>query len=622
MKERILLGLLVLAFAISGCSSSNMSGVSEPDAAQASLDLVNVKDDKVKVTVTAPQQIESETISFQLPRIIPGTYAIADYGRYIEDFNAYDNSGNKLSVFRKDTNTWVISGASDLAKVTYLVNDTYDSEQGGAFSEGAHTIFSPAGTNILAGKQFMLNMGGFVGYFTDKKQLPYKIAIIHPQNLQSSTALIDENPAMNADAFTVSRYADLVDNPIMYSEPDITTSKIGNMDVLLSVYSPRKKEINAQALYPDLEKMVRAQKNYLGDINKTKKYAVLTYITTGAKDDAKGIGALEHNSSTTAIFMESMTSKDLIHVISHEFFHTLTPLNVHSEEIQDFDFNEPKLSRHLWMYEGFTEYFSQHFQVHEGLMTEEDFLTQLATKEKTSKLFNDSLSFTEMSMNVIDEKMKAQYPNVYEKGALMAMCLDIIIRDNSNGEKGILNMMGELSKKYGPDKPFKDAELIPEITKMTYPEVGDFLQKHVVEGVPVDYAEYLKRVGVERAVVKEPTQLVLIIGTTPYIRIDTVERKVTAVINDDANNFVNALGIKNGDEIIEWNGQPIDASTLMGALMTTYGIQEGAYTTIRVKRNGEMIELSGNAKLNYIDGSGYKFADPSKMKLKEAWLKG
>ena len=168
----------------------------------------------------------------------------------------------------------------------------------------------------------------------------------------------------------------------MYATPDIASSRIGNMDLLLSVYSPRKKSITANAFMPDLEKMIRAQKAYLGNINNTKKYAVLTYITTNEKDDAHGIGALEHNTSTTSVFMENMKAKDLIHVISHEFFHTLTPLNVHSKEIQDFDFNSPKMSAHLWMYEGFTEYFANHFQVHQGLMTEEQFYAKMAEKDK------------------------------------------------------------------------------------------------------------------------------------------------------------------------------------------------------------------------------------------------
>jgi len=149
--------------------------------------------------------------------------------------------------------------------------------------------------------------------------------------------------------------------------------------------------------------------------------------------------------------MENMKTKDLIHVISHEFFHTLTPLNVHSKEIQDFDFNSPKLSAHLWMYEGFTEYFANHFQVHQGLMTEEQFYAKMAEKEKLSKqMYSDKQSFTEMSKNVLDPTMKAQYPNVYQKGALMAMCIDIMLRDASGGKSGILELMGRLSNKYGP----------------------------------------------------------------------------------------------------------------------------------------------------------------------------
>jgi len=91
-------------------------------------------------------------------------------------------------------------------------------------------------------------------------------------------------------------------------------------------------------------------------------------------NDARGMGALEHNNSTTATFTDDMKISELIHVISHEFFHTLTPLKVHSKEIHYFDFNQPKMSQHLWMYEGFTEYFAHLFQVKEGL-TEADAFT-------------------------------------------------------------------------------------------------------------------------------------------------------------------------------------------------------------------------------------------------------
>ena len=622
MNKYNILYLLSIVFLVSCSSSKKASGTSAPAPVLASLDLVNVQNDMVSVTITTPS-FSSPSVTYQLPKIIPGTYAIADYGRYVEDFKAYDKAGNLLPVSRTDTNTWVISKASGLVKLNYLVNDTYDSEEGDAFEEGSKTIFSPAGTNILAGKQFMLNMCGFVGYFSDKSNIPYKVTISHPEILQAASSMDDNDPSKSSDMFSVTRYAELVDHPIMYSVPDISSSRIGDMDILLSVYSPRKKTVSSAAFFPDLEKMIRAQKHYLGSINNTKKYAVLTYITTYGKDDARGIGALEHNTSTTAVFQESMKTRDLISVISHEFFHTLTPLNVHSKEIQDFDFNNPKMSQHLWMYEGITEYFANHFQVHEGLMTEDQFYAKMAEKEKIStQNFIDKLSFTEMSKNVLTPAMKSQYTNVYQKGALIGMCLDIMLRDASGGKSGILELMGRLSAKYGPEKPFEDSLLIPEITAMTNPEVGAFLQEHVANGTPIDYEKYLQRVGVERADVKEPTQLVFITGNGPYISIDTARRKVIAVIKDANNNFMNAMGVQDGDEIIEMNNTPLDASVIMNVLIAGYGLEEDEPMTMKVKRKGEIIELKGKVKLNYIDGSGYKFTDPSKLKLKEAWLKG
>jgi predicted metalloprotease with PDZ domain len=604
------------------CSTPKKIAAVAPESVLASIDLVNVPNDKVTVTITAPA-LNSGNIAYQLPKIIPGTYAIADYGRYVENFKAFDKAGKLLPVSTPDSNTWVISQSAPLAKITYEVNDTYDSEEADAFEEGSKTIFSPAGTNILAGKQFMLNLCGFVGYFSDKKETTYKLSVSHPQNLQGATSMNDEDTSNALDLFTVPRYAELVDHPIMYAEPNMASTKIGNMEVLLSVYSPRNKNISAASLFPGLEKMLRAQKAYLGDINQTKKYTVLAYITTYGKDDARGIGALEHNTSTTSVFQESMRSRDLVQVISHEFFHTLTPLNVHSREIQDFDFNTPKMSAHLWMYEGVTEYFANHFQVHQGLIKEDKFFALMAEKVKyAAQMYDDNLSMMEMSKNVLEPDMKAQYPNVYQKGALIGMCLDIMLRDSSGGKAGVLDLMARLSKKYGPDKPFDDDKLIGEITSMTNAEVGRFLQEHVVKGTPIDYESYLKRVGVERVDMKEATPIVFIAGGKPYLSVDTGARKAIAVIRDTANNFMNAMGVKNGDEIIEMNGIAVDASNPMNVLMAGYGLEEGDAMTMKVKRNGQIIELKGTVKLNYVDGSGFKFTDPTKVKKKDAWLKG
>ena len=78
---------------------------------------------------------------------------------------------------------------------------------------------------------------------------------------------------------------------------------------------------------------------------------------------------------------------------------------------------------------------------------------------ESQKEYNDTMPFTFMSTHVLEAKYHKQYNNVYAKGALINMCLDILLRYNSNGEYGTQNLMADLSKLYGKDKSFKDDDL-------------------------------------------------------------------------------------------------------------------------------------------------------------------
>jgi predicted metalloprotease with PDZ domain len=587
----------------------------------ATLDLINVSNDKVKVVVN-PATINSSTITFQVPKIIPGTYALQDYGRYIEDFKAFDKSGNLLPVSKKDVNTWVISDANKLDRVEYLVNDTFD-EEVSQMEKNETVPFSPAGTNILKGENFYLNLGGFVGYFENQQENPFVLNIEHPKELAGTTAMIDVDTSTTKDVFRATRFAELIDNPIMYAKPDISTFAIGDMEVVLHVYSPRNTKVSSQFLMPALQKTMIAQKEYLGSINKTKRYAVLVYLTAKADNDAQGTGALEHNSSTTGIFEDDMESDGLEHTISHEFFHTLTPLNVHSKEIQYFDFNNPKMSQHLWMYEGFTEYFSVLFKTNKGFADEQALYDVLADKINfAATLYDDQMSLTEVSKNVVDPVINKQFGNFYNKGTLAAMCLDIIIREKSNGKRGILSVMGELSNLYGADTAFNDDSLIPEFTKITYPEVGEFLQNHVVKNNPIDYGYYLAKVGVSIQKIKVPVKMAFSLGSNTYFKVDPKTNKVFIATLDGKNEFLRSVGFQDNDQIVELRGvKPEGAESGKLASILAYNLKDGDEYTAKVVRNGKTIDLKGRVKLNQVDGNKLEFTDKSKAILKDQWLK-
>jgi predicted metalloprotease with PDZ domain len=609
MKKSII-ALAFVAFLWSNTTvNAQKKGVSKQDV-KVGIDLIDVKDDKVKVTVQAPKT-NSDKITYSIPKIVPGTYSEDNYGKNIEDFKAFDAKGTALLVTKTDDNTWSISNAKNLSKITYLVNDTYDTEKGGGF--GAD-IFSPAGTNIDAGKNFMLNTHGFVGYFQDKKDLPYQVTITHPETLWGATSMIDTDVSSTKDVFNTPRYAELVENPIMYAKPDYTSFNVNGMDIQIVVYSPSGK-VTAESITPEMKKMMTAQKTFLGNINSTKKYTVLLYLSTMKPDDAKGTGALEHPTATTVVLPEMLPLHQLQglmkDIVSHEFFHILTPLTIHSYEIQDFDYYSPKISQHLWMYEGVTEYFSKLFQVNQGLIDEAEFYKRMAEKIEQSKSLNDTMSFTAMSANVLISPYKEQYVNVYQKGALIGMCIDIIIREKSNGERGILNLMQQLSKEYGVHKAFNDEELFAKITALTYPEVGDFLRTHVSSSTPINYEAYLAKVGVAKAIVK--------VRENKFEFTVEPEKKELMIPDSEPTAFMKALDLRGGDIITTINGTKYNLDNI--SVLKTDDWKEGEPISITINREGKEQTLSGKVKISFKEIEVFKEMDALKSNLKNAWLK-
>lgn len=589
---------------------------------KVAIDLNQVKDDKVMVTVTPPAMTTADVV-FHIPKTVPGTYSADNYGKLVVDFKALDKNGKELTVTKTDENSWKISEAKTLSKVTYWVNDTYDTESGRGF--GKDEIFSPAGTTINEGKVFMMNNHAFIGYFEDKLETPYNVTIKHPATLFGATSLVDLDKSDASDNFQVSRYFELTDNPIMYAKPDYVTFTVDGMEILLAVYSPSGAH-TAKSLLPDLEKTMRAQKAFLGPINSNKKYTVLLYLSDMQKADAKGFGALEHHTSTTVVFPEMMPTaalgEQIKDVVSHEFFHIVTPLSIHSKEIQFFDYNNPKMSKHLWMYEGVTEYFANLFQVNQGLIDADEFYERMVGKINNAASLNDTMPFTEMSANVLVQPYKDQYLNVYEKGALIGMCIDIIIREKSNGERGILDLMQKLSKEYGPNKPFNDDELFAKITSLTYPEVGEFLATYVAGPTPINYDTYFAKVGVGKGKMSVTLNPFLKDQSTPYITVDGKTKEIMIIPSNELNDFMTNLGLKGGDFILAINDKSYNLDNIYDMIMESQSWKVGDPVSVKIRRDGKEQTIKGTVKLSTEEVEGYGLQDTSKEKLNNAWLKG
>ena len=414
----------------------------------------------------------------------------------------------------------------------------------------------------------------------------------------------------------------------MYAAPDTTHINIQDMKVLIHVYSPNN-VYTSKSIKPEIEKMITAQKRFLGEIDNTSNYAILLYLSNPEEVDAQGYGALEHHTSTVVVLPEMMPLDDLnqtmTDVVSHEFFHILTPLNIHSKEIHYFDYNNPEMSQHLWLYEGVTEYFAHLFQVNQDLITEQEFYDRMSSKIEDSKNYNDTVPFTLMSQKILEEPYKDDYYNVYLKGALIGMALDLKLRELSKGEKCSLDLMKDLSARYGTDKPFEDDDLIPQIVDMTFPEIGDFFSTYITGENPIPYEQFLEPVGVQMAETTINTTY-FIKGQIPYIDAVPDSGELFFRKNITLNSFWIELGVNNGDLIKSINGNTYNVQNVYELVMDSETWVEGDELIMIVDRDGKEIELKGKIskptdtelKLRAMD---LPENDP-RVNLRKEWLKG
>lgn len=595
---------------------------------KTTIDLVNVKDDKVAVTMEFPK-MKSGDVKFHFPKTVPGTYSIDDYGRFVEGIKFFDNKGKELTFTKVNDNTYSLKNAQNLTKVTYLVNDSFDDELDASKHKA---VFSPSGTDIEQGKIYLVNTHGFVGYIDNMQDVPYQLVIQKPTDFYGTTALVDQDKSESTDTFTLANYAKVTDSPLMYTKPDYITFNAGGMDLVLGVYSPTGK-YKAADFKENLEKMVVAQKKFLGDMNTNKKYAIMLYLSGGEGPQIKGFGALEHHESTSVVLPEMMPKeaidKTITDVVSHEFFHTVNPLKTHSEEIHYFDYADPKMSQHLWMYEGGTEYFANLFQIQEGLINKDEFLQRMNEKITNSKNYNDTMPFTVMSKNVLLDEYKDQYRNVYEKGALLAMCLDIELRKLSNGEMGYRDMIRKLSQRFGENKPFKDDKLIDELVAVTgYPQVRDFYNKYIAGSQPTPYIEYLNQVGVE-AKKQETPPIFWFIKDPQQTGYDDKDNAFVFDENSALSPFSKSIGFKITDKIVALDGKTINIQNIQEFIGYAKTVKEGQNVTVTVlRKNGDKtdkIDLKGKAVLDKMTVETLAFKanpTPAEQKLQNQWLTG
>lgn len=616
MKRNYAMAALAMTLGLG--AQAQFEPIQNDSETQIHIDLTQRDGKKVPVEVVVAL-VDADSAIYQMPAMVPGTYSIYNFGRYLSDFVAMDSNGDTLEVNRLDDNRWYIPKGSDLYKVSYMA----EASEG---HPGKPSIFGPAAT-VNDSTAYLLNLFGYAGYMKGDKDLPIRLTVSKPDWMWGSTTLDRVSSEGTSDEFEASDYFHFHDNPILYAKPDTATKKVAGIEIIVGVNSPSG-NINAQAIMDDISPIFEAAYTYLGDTLPADKYGVLVH-TTAMGGPNNGFGALEHHTSTVVVFPDvplEYLGSGMRDVVAHEFFHIVTPLNIHSEYISDFDFMKPEMSLHLWLYEGVTEYNSIISQRRGGLISEEEFFKQLQGKMEGADSYNENIPFTMLSKHALDV-FESQYTNVYQQGALIGAALDLKLRTLSGGDYGLRDLLMELGNRYGQDVAFPDEELFDIITEMTYPEMKKFFALHIESAQPLPWEELLPMVGVQYY--PERTVEKLELGKIA-LGLDKETNDLYFRGVDPSSQLVSEMEVMRGDRLIEFNGIEVNVDNVQEVIENYIeNFEEGSKLKMVVMRdNGEgkykKKKLSGRLTKSEVTEKHVIIMDeeltPEQQKLRKQWL--
>jgi predicted metalloprotease with PDZ domain len=463
-----------------------LGGIAAPTAAQEpslryTVDLNRRADDLFRVTLSV-KGLTPENAVYQFASTAPGTYQVMDIGRFVRSFEALDARGQPVPAERISVNQWRLADAPRVRTLRYTIAETWDT------SVQEHPIYLMCGTS-LEPDNVLINPHAIIGYPTGLQADSVHLRLVYPAGWKVGTALRPTGKRQ----YVAESYDQLVDSPILLGRLSQARVMVTGVPVEIYAYSKRD-PARATHLRGAMNAMLQAAGRFLGKLP-VDHYTFLYHF------EDRDAGAWEHSFSSEYVFQDGRFTDSVAQrvkdIAAHEFFHVVTPLNIHSEIIEHFNFVTPVASQHLWLYEGTTEWAAHMMQLRAGIKSPEAYLKTIIQKLRIDRsAFDTAYSLRELSLTSYSDSGQKQYGNIYMRGALVAGLLDIRLLELSHGQRGLEDLIQELTRKYGKHRAFPEATLVDTLVVMSYPEIRDFFNRYVWHAEPLPIKEYYGKLGI------------------------------------------------------------------------------------------------------------------------------
>lgn len=466
---------------------------------------------RITLTVQAPSP-DGQRLS--LPAWIPGSYLIRDFSRQIESLTAYSGS-RRVLVDKIDNHTWQAAPCDGPLRVEYSVY-AWDLSVRGAHLDETHGFFN--GTSV-----FLRVLG--------QDHLPCLVDLAPPRGIDGwkvYTSLPEARGHQGAarrhgfGRYLAPDYDALIDHPVEMGTPQVASFTAHGAEHEL-VFTGVAPNLDLARITDDVRKICETQIAFFEPrtrrapfLDSADRYVFMTMVT------GDGYGGLEHRASTALM----TARKDLpvlgqqaqgdgyrgfLGLVSHEYFHTWNVKRIKPQAFVPYDLSQPDLSRLLWVFEGFTSYYDDLLLLRSNAITQNDYLRLLAktitSVARTPGRHKQSVAESSFDAWTRYYKQDENSPNAlvsyYTKGALVALGLDLLIRQESAGAYSLDDVMRLLWQRYGRDFYRGKPQGLPEdglpevIKEATGVDARRFIARYAYGVADVPLAELLAPHGIK-----------------------------------------------------------------------------------------------------------------------------
>jgi predicted metalloprotease with PDZ domain len=510
-----------------------------------------------------------DRVTLQMPAW-NGLYQIRDFASHMMQLSARDEGGNSLAVLKVDKQTWAVSGGGAIT-VSYPI---YWDDPG------------PFGTQLNPDHAF-LNLAMLLLYVPDRRAEDTRLAFDDvPEKWRVAVEL---EPAAGSagrrtGAYVAPSYDALVDAPVELGAFDEFRFDAGARPIRVVVHGDYG---DRARLTDQLKRIVDYQVTLMGGAP-FREYLFLLHVGPNF-----GGGGMEHANSTA---ISADVAPQLASYSAHEFFHTWNVKRIRPQALEPVDYTKEMWTRSLWFAEGVTNTYGNYTLVRTGLWSAAQFYGNLAAQigELESRPAHNWQSAEQSSLDAWFEK----YPlynrpeesvSYYNKGQLLGVALDILIRDSTDNRASLDDVLRLLNEEYAKRGRFYNESddlraAVEEAIRRKAPTVNadfkDFFSRYVAGTDEIPFADFLGRAGLS---LRDTGQRRAAFGFT----VSRGAGGANTIASVEPGSTAAQAGVQDGDILVALNGEAVPRAPERWLR----DHQPDERVTVRVQRGGAEKEL-------------------------------